>query len=100
MNAIVSVAPYVLSELMRDLVGHDRAPSAYLLYLHLLGRAGPSGTGNQVSLTVLAEDTGLSRRAVQRASFHLQKRGLLTVIKTGPTEISRYIVRQPWAEQG
>ena len=97
MNAIVSMAPYVLSELMRDLVGHDRAPSAYLLYLHLLGRGAQNSAGHQVSLSVLAEDSGLSRRAVQRASRHLQQRGLLSVVKTGPTEVSRYIVYQPWA---
>lgn len=31
----VAVDAYILETLMRDLVGHDRKPSAYLVYLHL-----------------------------------------------------------------
>jgi len=35
----IPVDDYVLDVLMRDLVGHDRQPAAYLVYLYLYGQA-------------------------------------------------------------
>ena len=35
----IPVDDYVLDILMRDIVGHDRQPAAYLVYLHLYGLA-------------------------------------------------------------
>ena len=32
---MIAVDEYVVDVLMRDLVAHDRAPSAFLVYLHL-----------------------------------------------------------------
>jgi hypothetical protein len=87
--------PYVLDSLMADLVGHDRRPSAYILYLSLLrlcSRCGAVG----VSLQGLATATGLSKSAVQRSVTHLKRRGLITVHAAGATQIPRYEILQPW----
>ncbi|MBA2743793.1 MAG: hypothetical protein H0U43_05710 [Chthoniobacterales bacterium] len=35
----VPIDDYVLDVLMRDIVGHDRQPAAYLVYLYLYGQA-------------------------------------------------------------
>jgi hypothetical protein len=35
----VPIDDYVLDVLMRDLIGHDQKPSAYLVYLHLYAEA-------------------------------------------------------------
>ena len=76
---------YVLDTLMADLVGHDRQPSAFLVYLFLWRRTHGSGeiTGEitaQVSLLDIATATGLSKRAVQEALRSLTKRRLLTIV--------------------
>jgi len=64
----VPVDAYVLDTLMADLVGHDRQPSAFLVYLFLWrsthGRA-EGGDTAQVSLLDIATGTGVSKRAVQ-----------------------------------
>jgi len=80
---------------MVDLVGHDRLPGAYILYLTLnrLSRA----TGEiGISLQGLATATGLSKTAVQRSVAHLVRRGLLTAQRSGPTEVPQYRVLAPW----
>ena len=35
----IPVDDYVLDVLMRDLIGHDQQPAAYLVYLYLYGQA-------------------------------------------------------------
>ncbi len=39
----IPIDPYVLDTLMRDLIGHDRRPSAYLVYLALIRAGGGRG---------------------------------------------------------
>src|SRR4051812_31619720 len=89
--------PYLVDVLMRDLVGHDRRPSAFLVYLWLWSH-GP-GAGRQrvgASLQRLATQTGLSKSAVQAAVRHLARRQLIAATRGGPTEAPLYEVRQPW----
>jgi DNA-binding transcriptional MocR family regulator len=69
---------YVLDSLMPDLVGHDRRPSAFILYLALTRLGAPSGE-IAISLQSLAIATGLSKTAVQRSLAHLARRGLIAV---------------------
>ena len=93
----VEVDDYVLDTLMADLVGHDRQPSAFLVYLFLWRRTHGAGAPNvQVSLFDLAAGTGLSKRAVQEALRWLSKRRLLSVQREGITAIPVYTVRRPW----
>jgi len=35
----VPIDDYVLDVLMRDLIGHDQKPAAFMVYLHLYGQA-------------------------------------------------------------
>lgn len=86
---------YVLDSLMADLVGHDRRPSAYILYLALVRLCAPTGEAG-ISLQGLATATGLSKSAVQRAAAHLERRGLVVVEALGRNQAPRYRIRQPW----
>jgi len=85
---------YVVDALMRDLVGHDRRPSAYLVYLALTAVAGEGRA--LMTLTQISERTGLSKRSVQEALRHLEGRGLLITRKEAPTDPCRYEPLRPW----
>jgi len=85
---------HVVDALMRDLVGHDRRPSAYLVYLAVAAAAGEARVS--LSLAQIAEQTGLSKRSVQDAVRHLAARGLIAVAKSGVTETPRYQALRPW----
>jgi hypothetical protein len=89
--------PYIVRTLMRDLVGHDRAPSAYLLYVWLWGNT--RGVGRRelgCSLHDMAVDTGLSKSSIQNAVRHLKRRRLLDTRRDGPTSPCFYRVLAPW----
>jgi DNA-binding GntR family transcriptional regulator len=89
--------PYVLDTLMRDLVGHDRASSAYLVYLQLLRRThGSDAPTVTIALLDIAEATGLSKRTVQTALAHLLYRRLITVRRESMTSVPEYTVLRPW----
>ena len=95
--ASVAVDAYVLDTLMADLVGHDRQPSAFLVYLVLWRRTHGAGKdAAQVSLFDLATGTGLSKRAVQEALRWLSRRRLLSIQRESITAIPVYTVRRPW----
>jgi hypothetical protein len=87
---------YVLESLMPDLVGHDHHPSAFLLYLALWRLTGGGEREAVASLRQLAEETGLSRRAVQDAAARLAQRQLVEVRRGGITEVPAYHLRRPW----
>jgi len=91
----VRIDSYVLSSLMADLVGHDRRPSAYILYLALV-RMTQDGAEAGASLQDMATATGLSKTAVQRSVAHLKRRRLISVRATGPTHAPFYRVLTPW----
>ncbi len=89
--------PYLTDVLMRDLAGHDRSPAAFLVYLWLWRHS--QGEGRQTmaaSLQMIADGTGLSKSAVQRAVAHLKRRALLTARYETPTAAPLYGVAAPW----
>ena len=93
----VRIDTYVLDTLMADLVGHDRQPSAFLVYLFLWRRTpGSGGTAVQASLLDITVGTGLSKRAVQEALRLLAKRRLLSIQREGITAVPVYEVLRPW----
>jgi len=93
----VEVDAYVLDTLMADLVGHDRQPSAFLVYLYLWRRTYGSGRSDaQVSLIDVAAGTGLSKRAVQGALGWLAKRRLISIERESITAVPVYAVCRPW----
>ena len=92
----IRIDRYVVDTLMRDLVGHDRRPSALLVYLFLWGSATARGRRATASLRQLGEGTGLSKRAVQDALDLLERRRLLSRTRTGRTGIATYELLRPW----
>ena len=91
--AAIELDPYVVDVLLPDLVGHDRRPSAYLIYLAIAACPG----GRLVAgYPMLAERAGISRRSAQAAVTHLARRGLLEIVRRGPTDTSEYRALTPW----
>lgn len=92
-----TIDPYIVDTLMRDLVGHDHAPSAFLVYLwlwrHTRGRGRPR---IGASLQAIASDTGLSKSSVQNALRRLARRKLVATHRSGPTLACVYEVQEPW----
>src|SRR5258708_40202258 len=94
----MTLDPFIVDPLMPDLVGHDRQPSAFLVYLFLWRRTygGEDATATtQVSLLDIATGTGLSKRAVQEALRTLARRRLLTIEREGITAVPGYTVLRP-----
>ena len=90
----ISIDRYVIDCLMRDLVGHDRSPSAFIVYLTIVAAAAEGRVF--LSHTAVADRTGLSKRACQNAVAHLARRGLIESRRSGVTEIAEYQPRRPW----
>jgi DNA-binding MarR family transcriptional regulator len=89
---------YLIDVLMRDLVGHDRKPTSFLVYLWLSAEQA-RGTGHvQVSYQEMAESIGISKSSTQAAVRWLERRKLVTVSKDTTTSVPRYKVHRPWAQ--
>jgi hypothetical protein len=94
----IAMDAYVLDVLMPDLVGHDRRPAAFVVYLFLLRQAALSGRDvMSLSLQTIATKTGLSKSAVQTSIRHLRRRRLLdpSVVATVTHPLRRIL--RPWA---
>ena len=97
MIKVIALDDYVTDVLMRDLVGHDRAPSAFLVYLHLWAESeGRKRATVRASHQTIAEAIGLSKSAVQKGVSHLLKRRLLKVHRDSVTATPEYRVQHPW----
>ena len=93
----MQIDDYVCDVLMRDLVGHDRQPTAFLVYLYLAYEIGRSKRERiQVSYQNLAHAIGISKSSVQSAVRWLIKRKLLESRKETPTAVPVYRVLRPW----
>ena len=89
---------YVTDVLMRDLVGHDRKPVAFLVYLWLAAAERQRGGAVQISYQDLAESIGVSRSSAQAAVGWLARRKLLAVGKQTATATPSYQVLSPWRD--
>ncbi|MDQ6625149.1 MAG: helix-turn-helix domain-containing protein [Verrucomicrobiota bacterium] len=93
----IPVDDYVLDVLMRDIVGHDRQPAAYLVYLYLYGQAARARWKPvPASLRMLAEATGLSKSAVQTALELLRRRELIETDSDHATAVPTHRVPRHW----
>lgn len=93
----VPIDDYVLDVLMRDLIGHDRQPAAYLVYLHLYRQAlGQNWKPVTASLRMIADATGLSKSAVQTALELLRRRELVASNAAHSTATPRHRVLRHW----
>jgi len=96
----LSLDPYIVDSLLPDLVGHDRQPSAFLVYLALWRLThGVGAATTQVALGDIAEATGLSKRSVQSALGWLARRKLIEVARATVTAVPVYTVMRPWRRQ-
>lgn len=96
----VEIDTYVVDTLLPDLVGHDRMPSAFTVYLWLYRMAAANRWTVRASLKELADGTGLSRRAVQDAVSHLHNRHLIGIKRESITAVPEYRVHRPWVGRG
>jgi DNA-binding transcriptional ArsR family regulator len=93
----IPVDDYLLDVLMRDIVGHDRQPAAYLVYLHLYGVAARQRWKSVgASLREIAEATGLSKSAVQTALELLRRRELIASVSAHATAVPEHRVLRHW----
>ena len=93
----LSIDAYVVDVLMPDLVGHDRRPATFVVYLFLLRHAAKARRDTiSVSLQTIATKTGLSKSTVQTALRHLRRRKLLdpTIAATVVAPVRR--IMRPW----
>ena len=92
----VNIDDYVIDVLMRDLVGHDRRPVSFLVYLWLSATQRQKAAPVQISYQDLAEAIGVSKSSVQAAVGWLVRRKLLVASKQTATATPRYTVLTPW----
>ncbi|MEY2510157.1 MAG: hypothetical protein QOE26_920 [Verrucomicrobiota bacterium] len=93
----IPIDDYVLDVLIRDIVGHDRQPAAYLVYIYLYGQAARQRWKPvAASLRALAEETGLSKSAVQTALDLLRRRELISTVSDHPTAVPEHRVLRHW----
>ncbi len=88
---------YVVDVLLPDLVGHDRRPAAFIVYLYLLRQAAKGRRDSiSVSLQTVATKTGLSKSTVQSAMRHLRRRQLIDpgIMPTVTNPVRRIL--RPW----
>jgi hypothetical protein len=93
----IPIDDYVLDVLMRDLIGHDQKPAAYLVYLHLYSQAArKKWKPIAESLRMIADATGLSKSAVQIAIAHLRRRQLIATTADHATATPCHKVLRHW----
>jgi hypothetical protein len=95
----VPVDDYVIDVLMRDLVGHDRQPAAFLVFLFLFGRAARADWKPvAASLRTIADETGLSKSAVQTALITLRRSELVATEQEHATAVPEHRVLRHWRQ--
>ena len=93
-DGTIELDPYVVNVLMRDLVGHDRCPSAFIVYLAIHAAAAEGRA--LFSYQAMADLTGLSKRTCQNAVARLHRRGLVSITRKGGTDAAEYRPLRPW----
>ena len=97
MTPTLLLDPYIADVLMRDLVGHDRRPAAFIVYLWLWRMSrGENRPRIGASLQTIATGTGLSKSAVQAAIRHLARRRLIDATRRHATDAPLYEIHEPW----
>jgi hypothetical protein len=95
---MLALDPYLTDVLMRDLVGHDRRPVSFLVYLWLAAEQQRRNAAVQISYQELADCIGVSKSSAQSAVSWLVRRRLLAASKENATATPRYNVLSPWKD--
>ena len=93
---MLTLDEYLTDVLLRDLVGHDRRPVSFLVYLWLSAEQARRGRAVQISYQELAENIGVSKSSVQAAVSWLRRRKLLSASKENATAVPSYTALTPW----
>lgn len=93
---MLALDPYVVDVLLPDLVGHDRRPAAFFVYLYLTAATSAEAGRATRSLQAIADGTGLSKRSVQDALRWLLRRRLIGAKQSRPTAPTVWTVNRPW----
>lgn len=93
--------PYITDVLLRDLVGHDRRPASFLVYIWFTAEQQKYAQQHRnsavaISYQELAESIGISKSSAQSAVAWLIRRRLLASTKTTVTATPQYKVLTPW----
>jgi hypothetical protein len=94
--AMLKLDDYVTDVLLRDLVGHDRRPVSFFVYLWLAAEQQRRKSAVAISYQDLAESIGVSKSSAQGAVGWLVRRKLLEVSKVSLTATPSYAVQAPW----
>ena len=92
----MNIDPYIIDTLMADLAGHDKTPAAFIVYLFLYRHAAGRPPSLRASHQTVADETGLSKSAVQAALRHLNRRKLVRSARESQTATPRHFVLRPW----
>ena len=93
----VRIDRYILDTLLADVVGHDRAPSSFVVYLYLWNRTFGCGEKSvKASHQTIAADSGFSKSGVQAALRHLTRRKLVRSVRETQTATPEHFVLRPW----
>jgi hypothetical protein len=95
----VPVDAYVIDSLMPDLVGHDRKPSAFVVYLLLWRRTRGASRATSASYQMIADGTGLSKGSAQAAVQWLVRRGLVDAERRTATSAPILRLKCHWRER-
>jgi hypothetical protein len=95
---------YITDVLMRDLVGHDRRPASFLVYLWFTAEQQKyaqqrRASAVSISYQELAESIGISKSSAQSAVAWLIRRKLLAATKTTITATPEYKALAPWRDR-
>ncbi len=94
----LTIDAYVTDVLMPDLVGHDRRPAAFVVYLLLLRHSlRTRHDAVAMSLQTIASRTGLSKSSVQSSIRHLKRRRLLDPDQKATVSAPLRRVLRPWS---
>ena len=74
---------YIIDILLRDIVGHDRRPVAFLVYLWLAAESQRRHAPIQISYQELAESIGISKSSTQAAIAWLMARPAVSSVILG-----------------
>ena len=103
--AMFKLDPYITEVLMRDLVGHDRRPASFLVYIWITAEQQNEarqrrGSAVSISYQELAESIGISKSSAPSAVAWLIRRKLLAATKATVTATPEYRAFTPWKSRG
>lgn len=98
---MIRLDPYITDVLLRDLVGHDRRPASFLVYIWFTAEQQNQAQQRRnssvaISYQELADSIGISKSSAQSAVAWLIRRKLLASTKTTVTATPEYKVLTPW----